>query len=82
MRKVTRAKLHDLQIVIPGIGSLGNDYPLKGKSQLDSTLVEGPNGLELTIKGTPGTAIIPYANVQMYITAPDDAEVSQAKSKK
>jgi hypothetical protein len=31
-------------------------------------MFEGLNGLELTIKGVVGTSIIPYANVQMYIT--------------
>lgn len=80
MRKVIRAKLHDLQIVLPGVGTLGNDLPLKNKT-LDLTMVEGPNGIEIAIKGTPGVAIIPYANIQMYVTAVEEAVVAKKSAK-
>lgn len=67
-RLVTRAKLHDLQIVIPGIGSLDKELPLRNKT-VSMIMEEGPTGIELTIKGFAGVSIIPYANVQVYFTA-------------
>lgn len=80
-RTVTRAKLHDLQIVVPGIGSLDKELPLKSKT-IDMVMEEGPTGIELTIKNVSGTTIIPYANVQVYFTAPEQVVVHETKAKK
>lgn len=69
-RTITRARIHDLQVVVPGVGGLEKDLPLKNKT-LDMAMEEGLNGIELIIKGVPGVTVIPYANVQVYFTAPE-----------
>lgn len=80
-RTVTRAKLHDLQVVVPGIGSLEKDLPPRNKT-LDMVMEEGLSGVELIIKGVQGVIVIPYANVQVYFTAPEAVVVPEAKVKK
>jgi hypothetical protein len=65
MRKVTKLKIHDLALVIPGIGSLGTELPSQSKT-LKMTMEEGTSGVELKFEGHKLTYIIPYANIQMY----------------
>lgn len=69
-RIVTRARLHDIQIVVPGIGSLEKEIPFKAKP-VPMSILEGEKGLELIITNVPGVVIIPYANVQVYFVAPE-----------
>jgi len=68
-RKVTRAKTHDLSIVIPGIGSLGNDLPPTAKA-VKMTMFEGDNGIEIEMVGHKVSYVVPYANVQLYFVEP------------
>lgn len=82
-RQVILVKFHDLLVTLPGVGSLGNELPLKTKS-LDLQMFEGPTGIELIIKGVKGVNVIPYANVKLYTLAPEVVleAATEAKSKK
>lgn len=80
-RIVTRVKLHDLQIVVPGVGSLDKELPLRNKT-LDMIMEEGITGIELTIKNVPGITVVPYANIQVYFTANESTTISETKAKK
>jgi len=64
-RKVNRARIHDLKVVIPGIGSLGVDLPPTSKT-VKMEMMEGDKGIEISIDKQKATYIIPYSNVQMY----------------
>lgn len=73
-RKVTRVRLHDLQVVIPGIGSLDKELPPTNKTvkvdmYLDS---EYPGVLVATINNT--SIFIPLANIQIGFLAPEDTK--------
>ncbi len=71
-RKVTRARLHDLQVVIPGIGSLDKELPPPNKTvKIDMYLdSEYPGVLIATLNAH--TVFIPLANVQIGFLAPED----------
>lgn len=72
-RKVTRARVHDMQIVIPGIGQLEKELPPQNKTlQLDMYIdSDFPTLLFVKVRGMEVT--IPLANVQIAFLAPEEA---------
>jgi hypothetical protein len=65
-RKVTRAKFHEMAIVVEGVGTIDKELPSKTKNYplemwIDSTL---PTALFAKIKGVE--FCIPLANVQVF----------------
>lgn len=66
-RVVTRAKFHDVQLVLPSpVGTVANELPSKTKT-FEVSMAEGETGIEMIFKGYAPTVIVPYANVQMYV---------------
>lgn len=71
-RKVIRAKVHDMQVVIPGIGQLEKELPpvnktLKMEMYLDS---DYPSVLLVQVNGME--TFVPLANIQIGFLAPEE----------
>lgn len=75
-RRVTAAKLHDLNVVIPGVGAMNvTNLPPQNKSYNSFHMYYTEHGLELEINGVE--SIIPLANVQIAILAPEETKKSK-----
>ena len=68
-RKVVRAKIHDVSIVIPGYGTFERDLPPVSK-KVPMNIEEGEHGLEVSVVGISTPIVIPYPNVQIYFIDP------------
>ncbi len=69
-RKVISARLHGMNAVLPGFGTVGDILPTPGKESSMSLMLTDL-GLLVSLKG--GTeALIPMANVQIAVLAPED----------
>lgn len=80
-RVVTRVKLHDLKIIIPGMGNVGTDLPPAAKTIPGLYMEEGTNGIDVLVPGQTVAYVIPYANIQIYYAVPE-AKVVTSTAKK
>lgn len=64
MRKVTYVKLHDLNVVVPGLGTVQGSFPPVNKTIPGLEMYLGKEPGVLTIKAAGGEFGIPLANVQ------------------
>lgn len=78
MRKVIRVLFHDVNVVVPGIGTFQGELPSKAKMIPGLEMTEGANGVEISAAGI--LAIIPYANCKVYFA--DKATEPKAQAKK
>lgn len=64
MRKVTYVKLHDLNVVVPGLGTVQGSFPPVNKTIPGLQMYIGKEAGILTITHNSGEFGIPLANVQ------------------
>lgn len=78
-RKVKYARMHDVRVVIPGIGQMPNELPSQAKTiaGLEMYLCEGVLEVVTAAAGSHG---IPLANVQFMTFAPEDKAPAVAAS--
>lgn len=70
-RIVTYAKLHGGDAFIPGMGNVGSTLPPTNKAW-DLKMYYTPDGLKLSVSGGKIEAMVPLANIQLVVFAPED----------
>lgn len=71
-RQVMRAKFHDMQIVVPGIGNLDKELPSLSKSYKCEMWLDSDYSGVLLTKINNVELFIPLANVQIGFLAPEE----------
>lgn len=79
-RRVTRAKIHDIQIVVPGVGQLERELPpINKKVKMDLFLDTEYPGVLLVNIGSH-ELFVPLANVQIGFMAPEEKPAIKPKN--
>lgn len=63
-KKVSRVVFHDVNVVVPSVGTFQTELPSKTKDIKDLSMVEGENGIEVTVGSFNAT--IPFANCKIW----------------
>ena len=73
MRKIKYARLHDLNVVVEGIGGITKELPMQGKTLPDLEMYVGEELGFLTVRIAGNRNFgIPLANVQFVVFESDD----------
>lgn len=71
MREFRYVKFHGMDVVIPGIGSLGTTMPPTNKT-VKLRMYETALGVLLSFNNGSIESVVPWANVQLATYAPED----------
>lgn len=81
-RKVIRAKVHDMAVVIPGIGALEKELPPINKTVKMEMYLDSDHQGVMFIKVGSHETFVPLANIQIGFLGPIEAEESKPTTKK